>query len=48
LKRWSFHRHHPSFDKDESDLTDFLLDIYRLVYIVIMGIILTARSVARR
>lgn len=39
LKRWSFHQYYQSFDKDESGLTDFLLAIYRLVYIVIMAII---------
>lgn len=39
LKRWSFHQHYQSFDKVESDFTHFLLTIYRLIYIAIMGII---------
>src|SRR5919206_1926080 len=30
LKRWSFHQHYQSFDKDENDFTHFLLTIYRL------------------
>lgn len=39
LKRWSFHQHYRSFDPDESELTDVLLNIYRLIYILVMGII---------
>lgn len=39
LKRWSFHQHYPSFDKDANGLRGLLLAIYRFAYIIIIGTI---------
>ena len=40
LKRWSFHEHYNSFEKNQSGLTSFLLSIYKFFYIGAMWIMI--------
>ena len=40
LKRWSFHQHFKSFERDSSGLTGFMLSIYKFFYIAAMWIMI--------
>lgn len=40
LKRWSFHEHFSSFEKQTSSLTSFLLSVYKVFYIATIWIMI--------
>jgi hypothetical protein len=40
LKRWSFHQHFPSFEKDLDTLTSLFLSLYKFFYVAAMAIMI--------
>ena len=40
VRRWSFHQHFPSFEKDVGALTDLFISFYRFFYIASMAIMI--------